>query len=297
MAKRIGETEEALFVLLHDLVFLDVDFLSKYVYVHEDTGKSYSRVWISKQTRALEAEGYIKSFPVAKATVRGNDRLVYTLDKKGVEEVREILGDANWDNRWTDRTPTYVYHSIQVAHILGAYSIAKNETFRFKDYYSERRAYRSYGDSKSTVIRPDGAFVIERELSNDKTIQMLYLVEMERSRQRIEVTLNKIKRYNEYVRKTFKAVDKENPSRTLDDVVFGESVVSARILFVSANKTERDQLMRNAKKADHREILKVGGALMFATYEDVLENPHGQIWKAANSTDEDRLYRLYDRIE
>lgn len=34
--------------------------------------------------RTMETEGYVKSFPVAKGTVQGRDRPVYTLDSMGV---------------------------------------------------------------------------------------------------------------------------------------------------------------------------------------------------------------------
>ncbi|MDM5205413.1 MULTISPECIES: replication-relaxation family protein [Cytobacillus] len=296
MVKRIGDIEEQLFVSLHDLVFVDVPYLEKYIYVHPD-GTAYSRPWISRQMNALQREGYIKSFPVAKASTRGNDRLVYTLDNKGVQEVKEILGESDWDKRWTDRTPTYIYHSLQMSHIQGAYASQKDKVFAFKEFFSERRAFRNYGESSkdkegkvkqsaTTVIRPDGAFVLERTL-NEQSIQILYLVELERSRQRIDVTINKLRRYNEYVRK----------GAYKDDVVFGDNIQLVRVLFVSSNQNERDQLMRNAKKAESREIEKIGGALMFATYDEVLENPYGDIWKAAHSTDQEKLYSLYKRIE
>ncbi|MEC0524276.1 replication-relaxation family protein [Bacillus subtilis] len=296
MPKRIGEIEEQLFVSLHDLVFIDVEYLEKFIFVHPD-GKSYSRYWISRQMRALEEEGYIKSFPVAKATVRGGDRLVYTLDTKGVQEVKEILGDADWDSRWTQRTPTYVFHSLRMSHIQAAYASQNDELFNFKEFFSERRAFRNYGEvkkekdgkerqSSTTVIRPDGAFVLERTV-NDQKAQFLFFVELERSRQRIDVTLKKIRRYNEYARK--KAFE--------DDIVFGDSIKIVRILFVSNNDTERNQLLENAKKADSREIEKIGGALLFSTYDDVISNPYGDIWKAKNSTDSEKLYSLYKRIE
>lgn len=74
--------------------------------------------------------------------------------------------------------------------------------------------------------------------------QILLFVELKRSRQRIDVTLNKIRRYNVYVRK--KAFDQ--------DVIFGDSINIISVLFVSNNETERNQLMENAKKADSREI-------------------------------------------
>lgn len=293
MPKRIGELEEQLFVSLHDLVFIDVEYLEKFIYVHPE-GKPYTRGWISRQMKSLENEGYVKSFPVAKATARGNDRLVYTLDTKGVQEVKEILGDADWDARWTQRTPTYVYHSLRMSHIQAAYASQKDDLFTFKEFFSERRAFRNYGEvqkgkerkSASTVIRPDGAFVLERTI-HDKSVQILFFVELERSRQRIDVTLNKIRRYNEYARK--KAFE--------DDIIFGDSIKIVRILFVSNNETERNQLLENAKKADSREIQKIGGALMFSTYDDVIKNPYGAIWLAANSSDRDKLYNLYKKVD
>ncbi|MCM3089159.1 replication-relaxation family protein [Bhargavaea ginsengi] len=296
MPKRIGEREEELFVSLHDLVFADVEYLEKYIYLHPD-GRPYTRAWISRQTRALEQEGYIKSFPVAKASAKGNDRLVYTLDTKGVQEVKEILGGADWDTRWTVRTPTYVFHSLRMSHIQAAYASRKDDIFSFKEFFAERRAFRNYGEvskdskgrerkSSTTVIRPDGAFTLVREVEGRK-VPVLFFVELERSRQRIEVTLNKVRRYNEYVRK----------GAYQHDAVFGDDVKIVRILFVSSNENERDQLMENAKKADHRELVKIGGALLFATYDDVLADPYGTIWKAAHSSDPDRFYSLYQRIE
>ncbi len=296
MVKRIGETEEEIFVSLHDLVFLDVDYLEKYIFIRPD-GTSTSRPWISRQMKGLEREGYVKSFPVAKASTRGNDRLVYTLDTKGVQEVKEILGEADWDARWTQRTPTYVFHSLRMAHIQGAYASQQDELFTFKDFFSERRAFRNYGEvskdkqgkerqSYNTVIRPDGAFVLER-IVKDQQVHILFFVELERSRQRVDVTFNKIRRYNEYVRK----------SAYQQDVIFGEDIKIVRILFVSNNETERNKLMENAKKVDSRDLEKIGGALLFATYDDVMADPYGEIWKAAHSSDPDQLYSLYKRIE
>lgn len=296
MVKRIGELEELLFVSLHDLVFIDVEYLEKYIYVHSE-GKPYSKYWISRQMRTMEAEGYIKSFPVAKATVQGRDRLVYTLDTKGVQEVKEILGEADWDARWTQRTPTYVFHSLRMSHILAAYSSQIDDYYQFNEYFSERRAFRNYGEvttdkdgkkkqSSSTVIRPDGAFILEREVNGQK-VKFLYFVELERSRQRIEVTLNKIRRYNEYVRKR----------AFVNDDIFGDGIRVVRVLFVSNNDTERNKMLENSKKADSREIEKIGGSLLFSTYEDVIANPYGDVWKAKDSTIPNQLYRLYKKIE
>ena len=296
MVKHIGTKEEDLFIAIHDLVFVDYDYLQKYVFIHED-GSSFHKNTIMNHLRALEREGYIKSFPIAKANVRGADRLVYTLDTKGIQEARELLGEADWDTRWTQRTPTYIYHSLQMAHILSIYKKEKSSEIDFLDYFSERRAFRNYGEVKedkdgkkrqasNTVIRPDGAFILKRVV-NGKTFHFLYFVEMERSRQRIENTLDKIHRYNLYVLK----------KAYVNDLRFGVPIDMIRILFISQNNNERDRLLFNAKKGDSREIEKVHGALLFATYDDVLENPYDAIWKAKNSTNTDQFYALTSRIE
>ena len=73
MPKHIGTKEEDLFIAIHDLVFVDYDYLQKYVFIHED-GSSFHKNTIMNHLRALEREGYIKSFPIAKANVRGADR-------------------------------------------------------------------------------------------------------------------------------------------------------------------------------------------------------------------------------
>ncbi|MCM3006859.1 replication-relaxation family protein [Priestia koreensis] len=296
MVKRIGDLEEQLFVSMHDLVFVDKEYLEKYIFVHPD-GKTYSDYWIYRQMKALEKEEYVISFPIARASVRGRDRLVYTLGPRGVLEVKEILGEADWDQRWTDRTPTYIYHSLRMGQVQAAFSTHKDEVFSFKEYFSERRAFRNYGEmtrdskgkprrSSTTVIRPDGAVVLERDVQEQKA-GFLFLVEMERSRQRIDVTLNKIRRYNEYVRK--RAYE--------NDTLFGDHIKIVRVLFISNNENERNKLLENARKADIRELEKIGGSVMFATYEDTLANPYGEIWKAHNSTDLDQLYSVYSRIQ
>jgi DNA-binding PadR family transcriptional regulator len=296
MPKHIGTKEEDLFIAIHDLVFVDYDFIQKYVFIHED-GSSFHKNTIMNHLRALEREGYIKSTPIAKASVRGADRLVYTLDTKGILEARELLGEADWDTRWTQRTPTYIYHSLQIAHVLTTYKKEKQSGIEFLEYFSERRAFRNYGEAKvdkegkkrqpaNTVIRPDGAFILKRVV-NGKPFHFLYFVEMERSRQRIENTLDKIYRYNQYVLK----------KAYLNDLRFGVPIDMIRILFISQKENERDRLMLNAKNGHSREIEKMHGALLFASYEDVLKNPYGDIWKAKNSTEVDKYYSLTSRIE
>lgn len=297
MPKKIGQREETLFETLHDLVFVDYEYLEKYIFLNPD-GTSQHINTIRRALKSLEGEQYIKSFPIAKANVRGADRLVYTLDKNGIAEVSQILGGADWDTRWTQRTPTYIYHSLRMANILTTYKngIAQANDLAFGEYFSERRAFRNYGEwrrdkdgkkrqSAHTVIRPDGAFILTRTVQG-KEFRFLYFVEMERSRQRIENTLEKMFRYNQYVlKKGYK-----------DDPVFG-SIDVVRVLFVSEKETERDRLLFHSQKADVREIEKVQGALFFATYSDVIADPYGVIWKAHASALEDQWYHLAQKVE
>ncbi|WP_221568660.1 replication-relaxation family protein [Alkalihalobacillus sp. TS-13] len=297
MPKKISSREEALFETLHDLVFVDYPFLEKYIFLNSD-GTPQHQNTIRRALKSLENEGYIKSFPVPKAHVRGADRLAYSLDTQGIQEASEILGGADWDKRWTQRTPTYIYHSIQIAYILMIYktNIHHAKELEFVDYFSERRAFRNYGEwskdkygkkrqSPATVIRPDGAFVLKR-LVKEKEFKFLYFVEMERSRQRIENTLEKMFRYNQYVlKKAYK-----------EDFVFGDIDV-VRVLFVSNKETERDRLLFHSKKADTKAIEKIQGTLFFASYDDVMANPYGAIWKANNSEDQGQFYHLTQKIE
>ena len=61
---------------------------------------------------------------------------------------------------------------------------------------------------------------------------------MERSRQRIENTLDKIHRYNQYVIK----------KAYVNDLRFGVPIDMIRILFISQRSNERDRLIIKCKK-------------------------------------------------
>jgi DNA-binding PadR family transcriptional regulator len=293
MAKKIGKREETLFVAMHDLVFVDGAYLEKYIFLKED-GTSSSKPYISKHMKMLENEGYIKSFPLAKEQDYGRSQLVYTLDTKGVQEVREIIGEADWDSRWTQRTPTYIYHSLRLAHLQAVYAAKEgNENIQYYEFFSERRAFRNYGQPTKdnsgkvrlpahTVIRPDGAFIMKRTI-NGVDYFLLYFIEMERSRQRAEVSMEKLKRYNAYcAKKAYK-----------NDPTWGVDISAVRVLFISDKPNERERLMNHTKTVDTREI----NAVLYGVYDEVFANPYGAIWKAKNSTDPDKLYSLYKRIE
>lgn len=293
MAKKIGPREESLFVALHDLVFVDVAYLEKYIFVKSD-GTSTSKAYISKHMKMLENEGYIKSFPLAKEFDYGRNQLVYTLDTKGVQEVGEIIGEADWDARWTERTPTYVYHSLRLAHVQAVYAVKEgNENIQYHEFFSERRAFRNYGtvttdkngkvrQTPHTVIRPDGALIMKRTI-NEVDYFILYFIEMERSRQRAEVSMEKLKRYNAYcAKKTYK-----------NDPTWGVYISAVRVLFISDKENERERLMHHTKTVDTRDI----NAVLYGVYEDIFDNPYGDHWKAKGSVNPDKFYSLEMKVE
>ncbi|MFC9599740.1 replication-relaxation family protein [Peribacillus butanolivorans] len=293
MAKKIGEREESIFVSMHDLIFVDVSYLEKYIFLKED-GTSSSKPYISKHMKMLEREGYVKSFPLAKEGEYGRNQLVYTLDTKGVQEVKEILGEAEWDARWSNRTPTYIYHSLRLSHLQAVYEAkGGNQNITYYEYFSERRAYRNYGQPIKdntgkerypayTVIRPDGAFIMKRTINNID-YYLLYFVEMERSRQRAEVSMEKLKRYNAYCAKnTYK-----------NDPTWGVEIAAVRVLFVSDKPTERKRLIQHTKTVDTKEI----NAVLYGVYEELLIDPYGAHWMAKDSENPDTPYSLEKKIE
>lgn len=293
MVKKIGVREESAFVAMHDLVFVDVSYLEKYIFLKED-GTPFGKPYISKHMRLLETEGYVRSFPLAKELEQGRNKLVYTLDTKGVQEVKEILGEADWDARWANRTPTYIYHSLRLAHLQSVYAAeGGSENITYHEYFSERRAFRNYGQTikdtrgkerypAHTVIRPDGAFIMKRTI-NEIDYFLLYFVEMERSRQRAEVSMEKLKRYNAYcAKKAYK-----------NDLTWGVEISAVRILFLSDKPTERKQLIHHTKNVDTRSI----NAVLYGVYDEVLANPYGANWRAKGSSNPDHSYTMDKKIE
>lgn len=292
MPKKIGTREEDLIVAIHDHVFVDREFMRKNIFTRKD-GSQYSEVTIGKTLKGLEEDGYIKHFPLLKENKAGNAIRVYTLDENGVKEARQILGDTDWDSRWSQRTPTYIYHCLRMAHLQAVYASHKgNDSIKYFDFFSERRAFRNYGELKisrdgkerkpsNTIIRPDGAFIMERPTSNGSAY-ILYFIEMERSRQRPGVSMDKLRRYNEYCRKkSYKS-----------DPAWGVDIAGVRILFVSDKSNERDRLIQHTKTVDTSSTLGV----LYGSYEDVITNPYGQIFKGKTSVDPGHFYNLAERI-
>lgn len=252
----LGEKEHELLVTLYDMLFADIDFVSTYVYPDLAVPSVHRRI------RKMEEAGYIKSFSTPKAD---GERIVkvITLDRMGVEEVEALTGEIRWDTRWTKRTPSFIHHLLQMTKMRGAFQQQELPDFQLRHWISERSSYYQYGQRKEEVIVPDGTAVFRR-IMNDKAGDFAYFWEMERSRQRITVSQNKLRRYNEYLGRD--AISKHP--------IFLEKPVVTRVCFISATENEKLRLIEHTKNVDISNIQ----AVLYTTYEEIISDPYGEIW-------------------
>ncbi|MGN7170608.1 replication-relaxation family protein [Paenibacillus cellulositrophicus] len=271
---KIQESEESLFIDLYDMIFLDLDYIHKVNY--PDIKKTTMLIRIRK----LEDLGYIQ----AHRALAGTTKKVLSLAEVGVQEVRDLLGEAKWDSRWVKRSSSFIYHSLHVASVRAAFQMTEtgHAAISYKEWVSERRSYYQYGSSPNEIIVPDGTLVLERELEDRPPAYFGYFIEMERSRQRAQVSQNKLRRYAEYcARDGFKKQSFDHPLSLV------------RVLWVSATENEVLRLMEHTKKIDTKAIQ----AVLYTTLDEVNENPYGEIWRAKGSSDPQKKYKLFSNIE
>lgn len=274
MGIEIHEAEVNLLIDLYDMVFLDLDYVRKVIYpdIHPETMK--------KKMRRLKAMGYIQAHRV----LTGTSKNVLSLAEAGVQEVKDLLGEAKWDTRWIKRSSSFIYHSLHVASVRAAFQMTEtgHAAISYKEWVSERRSYYPYGNSPNEVIVPDGTLVLERELEDRPPAYFGYFIEMERSRQRAQVSQNKLRRYAEYcARDGFKKQSFDHPLSLV------------RVLWVSATENEMLRLMEHTKNIDTKAIQ----AVLYTTFDEVNENPYGEIWRAKGSRDPEKKYKLFSNIE
>lgn len=269
--------DQEFLVDLYDLVFLDVEYLSNYIYEGSDPT-------IYRRLQKLEENGYIKSFrlPLLESGPSGRSKKVFTLDKKGVDEIREIIGDVNWRYDTADRAPSHVYHQLMLAQVKGAYATKESDSFGFYEYLNEKRSYYQHVDKeheeKSVIIRPDATVILEKQGN-----YAAFMLELERSRQRKEVSIEKLKRYNRYCQNNY---FKEHQA-------FDVEVRAPRIVFISNQENQMKRLIEHTKDVNTNSV----NGVLYTTYEKIVNDPFGEIFLAKGSTDTDRLYRLNQRIE
>lgn len=273
----ITARDHNLLVDIYDLLYVDND------YIHEVYFPGKRIVAVYKRTKLLEENGYIKSFrlPLENPNPRGQSKKVYTLDRKGVDEVRELLGDATWSYTKMDRTPMYIYHALRMARVKAAYKIQnEGKPVEIYEWFNEQRAFLNYGETANEVVRPDGMLVFKSKATGG---HLALMFELERSRQRKEVSRKKLKRFNDYCAKLgykkHHSLDVEIPA--------------PRVVFVSDKDTEMHRLIDHVKGVN----TKATAGVLFTTYEKILEDPYGKIFYVKDSKDPNRLYFFGEKIE
>ncbi|EJW14329.1 replication-relaxation family protein [Paenibacillus alvei] len=267
----IRDQEIDLLITLHDMIFLDIEYLENFIY------QNISRRTIERKLIGLEKEGYIKSFFTPKADgERATNIKIITLDKLGVEEVKSLTGTVNWDKRWTKRSPSFIHHNISLANLRGAFYRDQKDDFKLVSWITERESYYQYAGRKDDVIVPDGTTVFHRKL-NEKTAYFAYFMEMERSRQRISFSQNKLKRYNAYA----------GLKAHIKHPIFEIPPAITSVCFVSMAENEMMNLIEHTEKVSTNHLRTV----MYSTYDKVMSDPMGKIWRFKGQ--DDGLYPMW----
>ncbi|MGP4063054.1 replication-relaxation family protein [Halobacillus sp. H74] len=263
---------------LYDMTFLDVDYIQTVIY------HTTSRPAIYRRLKKMEEEGYIVStrLPLMDDNPSGRSKNIYTLDTKGWYEVQEIIGECEWDSRWTKvKAPSYVHHQTMLSMVKAAYQAKEGTYFRFKKWLNERRSYWEFSDNKKDVVRPDGSMILQHKEHEDG--YGYFMFELERSRQRPEVSIKKLQRYNRYCKE--QAWKKQH--------VFGVNLVDPpRIIWVSNRQNEMLKLIEHTKdvKTDYT------SGILYTTYDQITNDPYGEIFFAKDSKDPMKQYGIADPI-
>lgn len=288
--------KDQLFLLdMYDLQFVDVEYLQQNVY------KGSSKSTIYRRMNRLEHEGYIKIFRIPVLDYRhGQSKNVYTLDRKGANEVKALLGEVDWRYDVATRTPTHVYHQLLLGHVRAAFQedrlpekdeepIPKHETYELVQYLNEKNGYYRYDPkeddqpkgSTAFSIRPDGVFVLRNR--NTGTC-MPFMVELERSYQSKQTTMEKLERYNLYCQ--YQLYKEKHRA-------YDFPVGKPRILFISVDPKGVDRLIDHSKDVD----TSATNGVLYTTFDELTENPYGHIFYGKDSTDQMKKYSLISKID
>lgn len=275
----LTERDQEFLVDLYDMVFLDMDYAKKIVY------SSAARPKISERLKKMVNHGYISvdNIPLMGKNGSGRTKNIYTLKKRGFDEVKAIIGETEWDSRWAnlhEKSPSHVNHQTMMAMVKGAYQINEGENFSFYTWLNEKRSYMSHTENKSDYIRPDGSMILKNKQRNSHAF---FTFELEKSRQRPEVSINKLQRYNRFSR------EKGWKGKHVFDV---DIEIPPRIIWVSAKKNEMLKLLEHTKDVNTDYTTGV----LYTTYEEITEDPYGKIFFAKDSKDPMKQYAITDEI-
>lgn len=277
---QVNSKDNQLLLILHDFVYLDAITIDKYVYDYAQINTTYNRL------KKLEEYGYIKSH-------RGNayseefSSNMYTLDKKGVNMVRELQGEKRWETRWTNTLQPWYMHNIYISRV---YFRFKEEAEKYGievDFVHEQRAYFQYGGSKdNTSIRPDGFLVLSIP---DNNVSYVIFLEMERSLTRKNVVVGKLDKYEEFIN------SEEYRGRHYHEMGLIEKVEEYIVLFIALDEQREQFLKRIFNSMLPKEGESITNAqpdidipVKLTNMKDIERDPLGEIYNDVRSIKDDK---------
>lgn len=267
--------DEQLLMDIHTHIYLDFEYIRAKNYPDHKEKSIYARL------AKLEKENYIKSERHPVASVRGKRRRsgngcnIYTLDKYGVEMVRELRGEVHWNYKWSNRVATFVYHSLMLAHVEYAMleQSKKEIPIGLKEWINEARGTFQYDKNKSAVIRPDGLAVIGIKAEIEGNYGLF--LEMERTYGTKEVIEKKLRRYNDFLSRG-EAIKNYDRYAGLT-----YPVGKWRLIFIAGNEGRQKELLRYMKEMESPQV-----PVYVVLFEEVLQNPFGAIYRNIKNPDE-----------
>ncbi|PEE94772.1 replication-relaxation family protein [Bacillus cereus] len=261
-------TDEQLLMSLHTHIYLDIEYIHQKVYV------DYTKKSVTNRLYKLEQAGYIRYEYLPVTSPRNQNRKfakpqrIYTLTPKGVDMVRGFRGEVHWKASWSQRAASFVYHSLMLAKVECAMTLAskQEERLELKEWINEPRATFQYTKGRNRVIRPDGIAVIGLKEAIDKNIGVY--MEMERSYGSKEVLEKKIIRYNDFMTRE----EKRKEYRAHAGIAY--EVPIWRLVFVAGSESREKELIRYLKGVSSPEI-----PVFITLFQDILQEPFGNIYR------------------
>ncbi|ANN35841.1 hypothetical protein A9498_31295 (plasmid) [Bacillus thuringiensis serovar coreanensis] len=249
--------DEQLLVDIHNHIYVDFE------YIHSKIYTGYQKRSVLNRLGKLTKANYLKCEYLPRASVRyqtrksGRPQRVYTLASQGVDLVRGLRGEVHWKSKWSQRSASFVYHSVMLAHIECAMTLAsqKDEKFELKAWMNEPRGTFQYAKGKNRVIRPDGTAIIG--LKNELDKNMCVFIEMERSYGSKEVLQKKILRYNDFMQREEKRADYRM------HIGMAYELPLWRLVFVAGSESREKELIRYLKDVSSPDI-PVGSVAKFS---------------------------------
>lgn len=276
----LTEDDKNLMLYLHDFIYLDMDFIVKYIFDRYKTKQS-----ASTRLLRLEDAGYLKKFRAQTPdSPEGYSANVYTLTSTGVAVVEELQGYVRWKVRWTRNLPMWYMHSLQLARAVISYERqAPNFNLEVKDFVHETRAYHQFTEHKEDVIRPDGFIVIGPKNSDEN---FGIFLEMERTVSKKHVLQSKIEQYTNFQEHS-KAKEKYQYDKGL-----AAFVSNWFVMFIAENEAKMRRTLRllgmikpreGESPSDLRPDVHI--PVLLANLEDIKENAFGEIYRHINEED------------